>query len=271
MSHNDDSQVGRLLSRREVLALFGSAGAALLVACSGDDGAKTVTQPESASTRPPAASTQTAGAPTASASASASAAVPQCVVRPEQTVGPYFVDEKLNRSDIRTDASGGAPRPGAPLQLTFNVSRVGSANACTPLQSAIVDVWHCDATGQYSDVDDRSIGFNTRGQKWLRGFQNTDASGKATFTTIFPGWYQGRAVHIHFKIRSGSSEFTSQLFFNEALIDQVYAQAPYSQKSGKYMRNSQDGIYRDGGSQLMLAPTKTGEAYAATFDIALKA
>ncbi len=269
MSHDDDAPAGRLMTRREVLALFGSAGAALLVACSGDDdNGKTVTQPE-ASTRAPSASPQAAGAP--AVSATTSAAVPQCVVRPEQTEGPYFVDEKLNRGDIRTDASGGTPRPGVPLQLTFNVSRVSNANACTPLQSAIVDVWHCDAAGQYSDVDDRAIGFNTKGQKWLRGFQNTDASGKATFTTIFPGWYQGRAVHIHFKIRSGSSQFTSQLFFNEALIDQVYAQAPYTQKQGKYMRNSEDGIYRDGGSQLMLAPTKTGDAYVASFDIALKA
>lgn len=270
MSHDDDAPIGKLLTRREVLGLFGAAGAALLVACSGDDDSgKAVTQPESASTRAPAASTQAATSPTVSASTSA--AIPQCVVRPEQTEGPYFVDEKLNRSDIRTDASGGTPRPGAPLQLTFNVSRVSSANACTPLSSAIVDIWHCDAAGQYSDVDDRAVGFNTKGQKWLRGFQNTDASGKATFTTIFPGWYQGRAVHIHFKIRSGNSTFTSQLFFNETLIDQVYALAPYTQKQGKYMRNSEDGIYRDGGSQLMLAPTKNGEAYAATFDIALKA
>jgi hypothetical protein len=78
-------------------------------------------------------------------------------------------------------------------------------------------------------------------------------------------------VHIHFKIRSANSEFTSQLFFNETLIDQVYAQAPYSQKQGKHMRNGEDGIYRDGGSQLMLAPAKNGEAYVATFNIALQA
>ena len=246
MTHDDDAPIGKLLSRRDVLALFGAGGAALLVACSGsDDSGKTVTQPESASTRAPERRAGQLAAPTASASTSA--AVPQCVVRPAQTEGPYFVDEKLNRSDIRADANGGTPRPGMPLALTFNVSRVSGGNSCAPLASAIVDVWHCDAAGQYSDVDDRAVGFNTKGQKWLRGFQNTDASGKATFTTIFPGWYQGRAVHIHFKIRSGNSEFTSQLFFNETLIDQVYAQAPY--KQGKYVRNSEDGIYRDGGSR----------------------
>ena len=78
-------------------------------------------------------------------------------------------------------------------------------------------------------------------------------------------------MHIHFKVRSGNSQFTSQLFFNESLIDQVYAQAPYNQKQGRYVRNSQDGIYREGGVQLMLTPTKSGETYIATFDIALKA
>ena len=268
MIDDDDAPIGKLLSRREVLALFGAGGAALVVACSGsDDGGKTVTQPESAGPRAPAESSQAATAPTVSAPNSAT--LPQCVVRPAQTEGPYFVDEKLNRSDIRADANGGTPRAGIPLALTFNVSRVSGANSCAPLASAIVDVWHCDAEGQYSDVDDRAIGFNTKGQKWLRGSQNTDASGKATFTTVFPGWYQGRAVHIHFKIRSGNSEFTSQLFFNESLIDQVYAQAPY--KQGKYVRNNEDGIYRSGGSQLMLAPTRTAEGYAATFDIALQA
>ena len=141
-----------------------------------------------------------------------------------------------------------------------------AANSCAPLPAPL-STCGCDASGQYSDVDDRAIGFNTKGQKWLRGFQNTDASGKATFTTVFPGWYQGRAVHIHFKIRNGNSEFTSQLFFNETLIDQVYVQAPYSQKQGKYMRNSEDGIYRDGGSQLYWCRRRPARA-AATFDIA---
>ena len=103
----------------------------------------------------------------------------------------------------------------------------------------------------------------------------TDSSGVARFTTIYPGWYQGRAVHIHFKIRShtGSGaayEFTSQLFFDDSITDQVYAQAPYSAKGQRTLRNSGDSIYNQGGSQLLLAPAKTAEGYSATFDIGLQ-
>ena len=109
--------------------------------------------------------------------------------------------------------------------------------------------------------------FNTKGQKFLRGYQTTDASGKAQFTTIYPGWYQGRAVHVHFKIRTGASEFTSQLFFDDALNTQVFAAAPYSQKGAQgVMKNASDGIYN---SKLLLTVTKSADAYAATFDIGL--
>jgi protocatechuate 3,4-dioxygenase beta subunit len=180
------------------------------------------------------------------------------------TEGPYFVDEKLDRSDIRSDPSSGAVKDGAPLALTFLVSRV-TGSACAALSGATVDVWHCDALGVYSDATDPS--FNTKGQKFLRGYQTTDASGKAQFTTIYPGWYRGRAVHIHFKIRTATSAFTSQLFFDDALNTQVFAQSPYSQKGTQgIMRNAADGIYN---SQLLLTVTKTGNAYAATFDIGL--
>jgi protocatechuate 3,4-dioxygenase beta subunit len=112
---------------------------------------------------------------------------------------PYFVDNQLNRSDIRIDPSDGSVKEGAPLRLAFQVSDV-SANACSPLAGAQVDVWHCDALGVYSGVSDP--GFDTSGQLWLRGYQVTDESGYCEFTTIYPGWYSGRAVHIHFKIRT---------------------------------------------------------------------
>jgi len=124
----------------------------------------------------------------------------------------------------------------------------------------------------YSDASDPS--FNTKGQKFLRGYQLTDANGKATFTTIYPGWYQGRAVHIHFKIRTTAangtvSDFTSQLFFDDALNAQVFASAPYSQKGSGWMKNAQDGIYTGGGDKLLLKPTQSGSTFAATFDIGL--
>src|SRR3954471_9958070 len=135
-----------------------------------------------------------------------------CVLTASLTEGPFFVDEKLNRSDIRTDPVSGVVSAGIPLALTFNVQRVTS-NACTPLTGAYLDVWHCDAAGVYSDVSSSS-------RKFLRGYQITDANGVAAFTTIYPGWYSGRAVHIHFKLRlyAGSTrtyEFTSQFFFED--------------------------------------------------------
>ena len=255
---NDDAQVGRVLSRREVLALLGGSSAALLAACA--PGALT-------SASPAATAQQTSAAATAAAAASSATAVtvlPSCIVRPALTEGPYFVDEKLSRSDIRSDPGTSAVRPGALLTLNFLVSRV-SGSACTALSGAVVDVWHCDALGVYSDVD------NARGQKFLRGYQTTDASGSAKFTTVYPGWYQGRAVHIHFKIRpTSSSEFTSQLFFDDTLSTQVFAQTPYSQKGTQGItRNAADGIFQQSGGKLTLNVTKSGDAYAATFDIGL--
>ncbi len=195
-----------------------------------------------------------------------------CVVRPQQTQRPYFVDEKLNRSDIRSDPADGKVKPGALLQLTFNVSRI-APSACTPLAGALVDVWHCDALGIYSDVSDPS--FNTVGKKFLRGYQITDASGAAHFATIYPGWYQGRAVHIHFKIRSASSsgsgfEFTSQLYFDDSFTDRVHAQQPYASKGQRTVRNAEDGIFRQNRAQLVVAVRPSTAGYAATFDIAIQ-
>ena len=251
--HDDDAPVGHILSRREVLALLGGSGAVLLAACA----------PGVLASPPPTTAPQPTKA-AATAAASSAATLPSCIVRPAVTEGPYFVDEKLNRSDIRSDPTTGAVKDGAPFALTFLVSRV-TGSACAALSGATVDIWHCDALGVYSDATDPS--FNTKGQKFLRGYQTTDATGKAQFTTIYPGWYQGRAVHIHFKIRTATSEFTSQLFFEDALNTLVFAQLPYSQKGAQaVMKNAADGIYK---SQLLLAVTKNGNAYAATFDIGL--
>jgi protocatechuate 3,4-dioxygenase beta subunit len=158
------------------------------------------------------------------------------------TEGPYFVDERLNRSDIRADPATGALSQGAPLALTFNVSRVESSG-CTPLTGAYLDVWHCDAAGVYSDVSGAGAG-----RRFLRGYQITDAAGVARFTTIYPGWYRGRAVHVHFKLRliAGSRttyEFTSQFFFDESLTDNVHALSPYISRGRRDRLNTTDGIY----------------------------
>lgn len=261
---NDDEPRGHILSRRDALTLLGVAGAGLLTGCG--------------RSRPPndngvAAAGSGAGSGSGAPASAGGPAGGMCVVRPELTEGPYFVDERLNRSDIRSDPSDGSIRPGAPLQLTFRVSSLAGAS-CTPLAGAMVDIWHCDHAGVYSDATDPS--FSTVGRKFLRGYQLADANGVAGFTTIYPGWYPGRAVHIHFKIRSAaaagrSAEFTSQLFFDEALTDRVFTRAPYSEKGGAgRRRNEDDGIFRRGGSQLVLATTERGDGYAATFTVALQ-
>ena len=194
-----------------------------------------------------------------------------CVVTPEQTEGPYFVDEKLNRSDIRFDPTDGSIQAGMPLTLVVNVFAVGS-HACQPIKEAIVDIWHCNAKGAYSDVKDRS--FDTRGTKFLRGYQLTDEQGAAKFFTIHPGWYDGRAVHIHFKIRATDAngkrhEFTSQLYFDDKFNDEVFALAPYAGRGERKTKNSNDRIYEDGGRQLTLKLSKTAEGYIANFDVGL--
>ena len=191
-----------------------------------------------------------------------------CILTAALTEGPFFVDEKLNRADIRTDPATGAVSAGIPLALTFNVSRVAN-NACTPLTGAYLDVWHCDAAGIYSDVDGSS-------QKFLRGYQITDANGVATFTTIYPGWYRGRAVHIHFKLRlyAGAArtyEFTSQFFFDDALTDSVYTQSPYREQGTRNVRNANDGIYRrlsaSDKTGLSLQTSKSANGYAGLINL----
>jgi protocatechuate 3,4-dioxygenase beta subunit len=144
---------------------------------------------------------------------------------------------------------------------------------CAPLPGAHVELWQCDATGAYSGVRDGSS--DTAAQKFLRGYQVTDAAGTARFTTIYPGAYSGRTVHIHFMIlAAGASgrreQFTSQLYFDDALTDRILAQPPYKGRSPDSPRNAGDGLYRSGGSQLLLAVKEQGRGLAASFDIGLQ-
>ena len=255
MPHDRDARAaGRILGRREVLALLGgSAGAAFLASY----------LPERL------ARTSVSGIAPSSAVA---ADPPSCIVRPAQTVGPYFVDERLHRSDIRSDPSDGSVRDGVPLTLRFAVGRI-EGSACTALAGVVVDIWHCDAAGIYSDVQDPN--FDTAGRKFLRGYQVTDADGIATFVTIYPGWYLGRTVHIHFKVRtdpdaSTGYDFTSQVYFPDELSDVVFTQQPYAAQGARTTRNADDGIYGNGGDALLLKPTADGQGgYVASFAIGL--
>jgi protocatechuate 3,4-dioxygenase beta subunit len=197
---------------------------------------------------------------------------PVCVARPQQMEGPFFVETGLNRSDIRSDPATGAMRPGLPLRVTFRVSQL-DPGGCAPLPAAHVELWQCDAAGVYSGVNDGDG--KAAGQRFLRGYQVTDAAGIAQFTTIYPGWYPGRTVHLHFTIRAGGSrgrrqEFTSQLYFADALTDKVHALAPYGSRGARRVRNAADGLYRNGGSQLTLAAREEGPGLVAAFDIGLQ-
>lgn len=194
-----------------------------------------------------------------------------CVVRPQQTEGPYFRDEKLERSDITSDPATGKLSPGVPLEIEFRVSRI-EQDTCIPLQGALVDLWHCDALGVYSDVLDAN--FDTRGQKFLRGYQVTNSEGSVKFRTIYPGWYRGRTVHLHFKIRTSPSsgegyEFTSQIYFDDSVSDEVFSKEPYSSRGSRGTKNHNDAIFISGGENLITGLALVDGVYTGIFDLAL--
>lgn len=234
---DDDEMRGTLLSRKEAMTILAGAGAFMLIG------------------RTAFGQTDT------------------CVVRPALTEGPYYVEDALERSDVRYDPADGTTKEGVPLNITFEVTEVVDG-ACVPLADAIVEIWHCDADGVYSGVSDP--GFDTSDKMFLRGYQVTDANGVVNFTTIYPGWYSGRAVHIHFKVRSNNSaasefEFTSQLFFDETITDEVHDTEIYNSKGYRDTLNSEDNIYANGGDQLVLdLAGDTAGGYLSVFNIALE-
>jgi protocatechuate 3,4-dioxygenase beta subunit len=212
------------LSRRETLLAAGGLIAAALI-------------PEAAS----AAGT----GPAAVASGAIS-----CVLTPELTEGPYYVPAEKVRRNITEG------RPGAPLDLRLTVV---DASTCKAIKSAVVDIWHADALGVYSGAVASNPGTN-----FMRGVQKTNSAGLALFQSVYPGWYQGRAVHIHVKVHLGGNVVhTGQFFFNDALTDAVYKQPPYSSRGSRDTRNAADSIYRNGGSRSMLKVTKTASGYRA--------
>jgi uncharacterized protein (TIGR03437 family) len=185
------------------------------------------------------------------------------------------VDEKLFRSDIRTDPATGVARAGVPLTLTIAVQNL-SSSSCAPLTGAYVDIWHCDAKGIYSDEGTYNPGggtgsVNTSGQKFLRGYQITDGDGQVTFTTIYPGWYMGRTIHIHFRVRtySGSTvlgNFVSQIFFDDAVNNLVMANSAYSRTTPRDTTNTNDMVYQVANKERMLAALtgSVADGYSAT-------
>jgi len=176
---------------------------------------------------------------------------------PTLTEGPYFVDENLNRSDIRSDAGSGAVEEGTLLRLVLTI--VDAAD-CTPIPDAQVDIWSANASGTYSDIASEG----TVGREFLRGYQVTDADGVVEFTTIFPGWYSGRTIHSHIKVRSGTQEFNTQLFFEQTVTNQILAETPYADRGPADTTNSEDGIF---SAETVVPLTPEGDGYAGSLDI----
>lgn len=200
LSAGNNSPDGQhVVSRRRALGLLGAVGAALNGACSGDT-------PTSASTTTTTTTNPGAGGTNA-----------VCAVSPNETLGPFPNLGDFVRSDVRED------RQGLPLQLTITVVNVNQA--CAGVAGAAVEIWQCDVAGDYSQYG------NARSATFLRGLQTTDSAGRATFTTVYPGWYQGRATHIHVDVSvNGRSVKVTQIAFPEDVTAAVYRTGVYASR-----------------------------------------
>lgn len=165
-----------------------------------------------------------------------------CMVTPEVTEGPYYLDEDLVRAEIAED------RDGVPLRMMLQVVTAD----CTPVEGARVDIWHCDAAGNYSGYATQgSDGTeDTSDQTFLRGTQTTGANGSVTFETIYPGWYRGRTTHIHYKVfLDERTVLTSQVFFPDALSEYLFQTVPpYNDRAdSRDTTNRNDRIAKQAG------------------------
>ena len=236
----------RRLSRRQALGAAGTVSlGALLGACGSGERRVATTDGGTATVEP---KTPAGGSLVEKLDAAGS-----CAQTAEQTEGPYYFDADAIRSDIREG------RPGTRLALAL---RVRAGDDCAPVENAIVDIWHCDAGGVYS-------GFEAgEGERFLRGAQATDADGIARFTTIYPGWYQGRTVHIHAKVHlDRRTVLTTQLYFDDAVTDRVHDAEAYAAQGEREQRNDADGIFDD---SLLLTLERSEDGYLGlmSFDVA---
>jgi len=227
----------RLLTRREALGAVGAASAALAFGC-GDS----PTSPSSTTSTTTTTSTNAA-----------------CTVTPTETIGPYPSLVDLFRSDIREGKNG--------TLLTLTLRVVNAANGCAPVPNANVEIWHVDAAGNYSQYGTQTT------QTFLRGIQTTNNNGEVTFTTIYPGWYQGRATHIHVEVTmNGRSVKVTQIAFPESINNTVHANGVYASRGSNPMSNQADGIFADSLSSEIVTPTgSVGAGYAATFQVGISA
>jgi protocatechuate 3,4-dioxygenase beta subunit len=229
--------------REAILLLSAAAGAAFAFGCGGSS----PTSPTSTST------TGTGTTPTGGTSNAT------CSVSPSETLGPYPSLQDLIRSDIRED------RQGTPLQLTISVVNV--AAGCAPLGNVAVEIWQCDVAGNYSQYGSQTA------RTYLRGIQTTNSAGEVTFTTLYPGWYQGRATHIHVEVASaGRSLKVTQMAFPEDISAIVHTQGVYASRGVNRTTNISDGIFADSlASEMATAAGSPATGMTATFRVAVNA
>jgi protocatechuate 3,4-dioxygenase beta subunit len=234
----------RRLSRRQALELLGAAGAVVTAGCGGGE---TPTSP----------SATTAGGTTTTSTDVATSGTTGCAVSPSETVGPYPSHGDYFRSNV-TDG-----KPGLPLALTISV--VNAAAGCPPGAGANVEIWQCDHEGVYSEYG------QGQGQTYLRGIQATDADGRVTFQTVYPGWYQGRATHIHVEVTmNGRSVKVTQIAFPEEVTAAVYRTGVDATKGQNATTNSRDNVFADSVSQEMITLSgNTTSGFTGTFQVGI--
>ncbi len=227
----------KILTRREALGALGTAGAAFVLGCSNDTGLSPTTSSATGATTPGTNAT--------------------CAITPTETIGPFPSLTDIFRSDIREGKAG------TTLRLTVVVVNAGSA--CAPVANANVEIWQCDSTGNYSEY-----GTQTR-ETYLRGIQTTDGNGQAAFVTIYPGWYQGRATHIHVEVTmNGRSVKATQIAFAEDVNRAVYATGVYASRGSNPTSNMADGIFSDSLASELVTPTgDPTSGFAATFQVGI--
>jgi protocatechuate 3,4-dioxygenase beta subunit len=167
-----------------------------------------------------------------------------CKVYPTQTIGPCYAAMPMMRSDI-SDGLGGLP-----MRLSFLVVKMGG---CTPVPGATVDIWHSGSQGIYSAYATGTVCnpgmMDVKALTFCRGVQTTDENGRCDFTTVFPGWYKGRTIHIHFTVRiNGRESVTSQVYFEDALVDEILAQGDYKARGMRDTTNATDTQFKTGGA-----------------------
>jgi protocatechuate 3,4-dioxygenase beta subunit len=224
------------VGRRELLGAMGAAGAALAFGCG------------SSPTSPDSTSSNT----TATGSTNAA-----CAVTPNETAGPYPSLVDLYRSDIREGKTG--------TLLTLTVKVVNVNAGCAAVANADVEVWHCDSAGNYSEYGTQTT------QNYLRGIQTTNSSGEVMLTTIYPGWYQGRATHIHLEVKTGGvSRKTTQIAFPESINATVYRSGVYAPRGSNPTSNLSDGIFADSLSSELVTPSgDPTSGYTASCQVAI--